>query len=124
MNHVVLTGRATRDPEVKTLSGDLRVAKLGLAVPRSYKAQGGEREVDFINLVAWRKTAELFERYVSKGSRILVEGAMQMNKFTTKDGVERTVHEVVVDRVEFLDSKKSDAPGASRDTAEDDEMPF
>lgn len=135
MNRIVLVGRLTRDPEVKYTSSGVAVTNFGLAVDRRFRNAQGERETDFINIVAWRKTAELCGQYLSKGRQVAIEGTLQMRKYQTSQGENRTVYEVVADNVEFLGSKQdgggpapshddSDAPPPSGDEPEDDDLPF
>lgn len=105
-NIVVLTGRLTADPELKTTSNGVAVTNFSIAVQRRYRS-GEEAETDFINLVAWRQTAEFITKYFQKGSMIGVEGAIQTRKYVDKDtGKNRTAFEVVVNNAQFVESKK------------------
>ena len=105
MNVVVLIGRLTDNPELKKTSNDVSVTRFSIAVDRKVK-RGEEKQTDFINIVAWRQTAEFICRYFTKGQRIGVEGSLRMNKFTDKDGNNRTAYEVVVNNAHFIESKR------------------
>jgi single-strand DNA-binding protein len=109
MNTVCLIGRLTRDPEVRFTQNNTAVANFCLAVDRRFKNQSGEKETDYINCVAWRKTAELVGQYLNKGSQVAVTGSLQMSNFTDKEGQKRTKCEVLVDSVDFLGSKRNSA---------------
>lgn len=102
MNHVFLIGRLTADPEVKYIQGDNAVTNFTLAVDRAYKNKNGNKEADFINCVAWNKTAELIVRYLNKGSLIAVDGSIQTGNYTAQDGTKRYTTEIKVDTVKFL----------------------
>lgn len=102
MNKVVLIGNLTRDPESKTTNTGNTVTRFTLAVQRQFKNQNGEREVDFIPIVAWRKTAELCAKYLRKGSQVAVAGSIQTRSYEAQDGTRRYVTEVVADEVKFL----------------------
>ena len=104
-NLVVLTGRLTADPELKTTPNGVSVTTFSIAVERRYK-QGEERQTDFINVVSWRSTAEFVAKYFSKGSMIGIEGAIQTRKYQDKDGKNRTAFEVVANNVQFVESKR------------------
>ena len=125
MNKAVLIGRLVRDPELKTTSSQTAVATFTIAVDRRFKNASGERQADFINCVAWRQQAEFVAIYFSKGNRIGVVGSIQTRNWEDKDGHKRTATEVVVDEVEFVESK-SDKPQKSEPRQEDDysDMPF
>ena len=105
MNKVFLSGRLTRDPETKYSQSNTAFARVGIAVDRPFSKN---KEVDFFNLVAFGKTAEFLGKYFSKGSKLLVEGRLQTSKYKDKDGNERTGTDVIVDNVEFADSKKKE----------------
>ena len=112
LNRVVLIGRLTRDPEVRYTSNSIAVASMRIAVDRNFKNAQGERETDFIDVVAWRKLAELAKQYLSKGRLIAIDGSLQMRTWQTKEGENRTSYEVVVDNLQFLD-RGDRAPGPS-----------
>lgn len=105
MNKVILMGRLTRDPEVRT-SGDTAVARFSLAVDRRFK-KDGEQTADFINCVAFGKTGEFIEKYGHKGTKFVVEGRIQTGSYTNKDGQKVYTTDVVVEQVEFAESKAS-----------------
>ena len=107
MNKVVLIGRLTRDPEMKYTPGNgTAVTTFTLAIDRRF-SKDGQREADFINVVAWGKTAELTAQYVTKGRQLGVSGRIQTRTYDAKDGTKRYVTEVVAEEVQFLDSKGS-----------------
>lgn len=106
-NLVVLTGRLTAAPELKTTQNGVSVCSFSIAVERRYK-QGEERQADFINIVAWRQTAEFVSKHFNKGSMIGIEGAIQTRKYQDKDGNNRTAFEVVANNVQFVESKRSE----------------
>ena len=109
-NLVVLTGRLTANPELKTTSNGVSVCSFSIAVDRRYK-QGEDKQTDFINIVAWRGAAEFISKHFSKGSMIGVEGSIQTRKYQDKDGNNRTVYEVVANNVQFVESKRSEGNG-------------
>lgn len=110
-NLVVLTGRLTADPELKTTPSGVSVTTFSIAVSRRYKA-GEETQADFINIVAWRQTAEFITKYFKKGSMIGIEGSIQTRRYTDKEGKNRTVFEVIANNAQFVESKRDSAPGA------------
>lgn len=107
LNHIVLMGRLTRDPELRRTGTGTAVASLTVAVDRDFAAAGAERETDFFDVVAWRNTAEFTSKYFSKGDMIAVSGRLQIRPWTDKDGNKRRSAEVVAERVYFTDSKKN-----------------
>ena len=111
-NLVVLTGRLTTDPELKTTPNGVSVCSFSIAVERRYK-QGEERQADFINIVAWRSSAEFICKYFKKGSMIGIEGSIQTRKYQDRDGNNRTAFEVVANNVQFVEFKKSQDNGES-----------
>lgn len=116
MNVVCLLGRLTADPELKRTASDIAVTNFDVAVDRTYQKEGQERQADFINIVAWRQTAEFICRYFRKGQRIALQGWLQSRSYTDRDGNKRTAYEVVVDNAFFAESKKADdAPPARPD---------
>lgn len=108
-NLVVLTGRLTADPELKTTPSGVSVTTFSIAVSRRYKA-GEETQADFINIVAWRQTAEFITKYFTKGSMIGIEGSIQTRRYVDKDGKNRTIFEVIANNVQFVESKRDSAP--------------
>lgn len=107
LNKVILIGRFTRDPELRSTPQGTSTCSFSLAVDRNYQSAGGERQADFINCVAWRQTAEFISKYFQKGSAICVEGSIQTRSWKDNDGNNRYATEVVVDRTYFVESKKS-----------------
>ena len=115
MNIAILTGRLTADPELKTTPNGVSVCSFSVAVDRKYK-QGEEKQADFINIVAWRGTAEFVSRYFNKGSAICVTGSIQTRSWNDNNGNKRYATEVVVDEVMFVDAK-SESPAAVQNAA-------
>ncbi|MBQ3599618.1 MAG: single-stranded DNA-binding protein [Lachnospiraceae bacterium] len=141
MNKVILMGRLTRDPEVRYTSGEnaLAVARFSLAVDRRFKRQGDDQTADFISCVTFGKTAEFVEKYLRQGTKITVSGRIQTGSYTNKDGQKVYTTDVVLDEVEFAESKNAsnggeqvpgkmptDADGFMNipDGLSDDELPF
>ena len=107
MNKIVLTGRLTANPELRYTANNTAVTSFTLAVDRNFKNESGNKEADFINIVAWNKKAELIHQYLKKGDRVGISGRLQVRKYQNERGENRYVTEVVADEVEFLNSKKS-----------------
>ena len=105
-NLVVLTGRLTADPELKTTQSGVSVVSFCVAVQRQYKS-GEDPITDFINVVAWRHTAEFVTKYFHKGNMIGVEGSIQTRKYTDKDGNNRSAFEVLANNVQFVEGKRN-----------------
>ena len=114
MNTVCLMGRLTADPELRYTQTQVPVTSFTLAVDRAYQPKGQERQADFINIVAWRNTAEFVCKYFRKGNRLALQGSLQSRQYTDKDGNKRTAYEVVADNVFFCESKSGAASGAPR----------
>ena len=112
LNHIVLMGRLTRDPELRRTGSGVAVASFTLAVDRDYAAQGAEKETDFVDIVAWRNTAEFVSKYFTKGRMAVVSGRLQIRNWQDKDGNKRRTAEVVADNVYFGDSKRDNAEGS------------
>ena len=110
LNHIVLMGRLTRDPELRHTGNGTAVASFSLAVDRDYKGQSGEKETDFVDIVAWRSTADFVSKFFTKGRMAVVEGRLQLRDWKDKDGNNRRSAEVVADNVYFGDSKRDGAP--------------
>ena len=106
INRAVLTGRLTKDPELRTTQSGLSVAAFNLAVDRQYSNSQGKRDTDFISCVIWRKSAENFCNFTSKGSLVGIDGRIQTRNYDDKDGKKVYVTEVVVDNFALLESKK------------------
>ena len=104
-NKVILGGRLTADPELKTTQSGIAVTAFSVAVNRRYSKTAEQQQADFINCVAWRQQAELISRYFRKGSSICVVGTLQSRSWTDQQGQKRYITEVIVDEVNFVDSK-------------------
>ena len=113
LNHIVLMGRLTRDPELRRTGSGVAVASFTLAVDRDYAAQGAGKETDFVDIVAWRNTAEFVSKYFAKGRMAVVTGRLQIRNWQDKEGNKRRSAEVVADNVYFGDSKRDNADGGS-----------
>ena len=112
LNHVVIMGRLTRDPELRRTGSGIAVASFSVAVDRDFGGRdGGEKETDFIDCVAWRQTGEFVSKYFTKGRMIVVSGRLQIRSWTDKDGNKRRTAEVVADNVYFGDSKRDNDGG-------------
>lgn len=107
MNKAFLIGRLTRDPELRYSSSNAAIVNFSIAIDRQYTNNQGQRETDFINIVAFQKQAENIKKYVSKGSLVAVDGRIQTRNYEDKDGKRVYVTEVVADRVQFLDSRNA-----------------
>lgn len=114
LNRIVLMGRLTRDPELRRTQSGTAVVSFSIACDRDYAAQGAERETDFIDIVAWRGTAEFVDKYFSKGRMIVVAGRLQIRNWEDKDGNKRRSAEVVADSVYFGDSKRDGDGGKAK----------
>ncbi len=110
LNRIILMGRLTRDPELRRTQSGTAVTSFTLACDRDFKSQSGEKETDFIDIVAWRNTAEFVSKYFTKGRMAIVEGRLQIRDWTDKDGGKRRSAEVVADNVHFGDSKRDSNP--------------
>ena len=116
LNKVVLAGRMTADPELKQTASGVSVLSFTIAVSRSYvskSSEQGERQADFVNVVAWRNTAEFISKYFRKGSAICVTGSIQTRNWQDQQGQKRYATEVVADEAMFVESRGGDASGAS-----------
>ena len=140
LNCAVVMGRLTADPEVRQTPSGVSVCRFTVAVDRSYVKQGEQRQADFINVLAWRQTAEFVGKYFQKGSMIAVQGSIQTGSYE-KDGIKRNTFEIVADNVSFCGSKSESGSTAPRAndaapafsngdiddfsaSADDDELPF
>ena len=114
LNQIVIMGRLTRDPELRRTGSGIAVTSFTLAVDRDFSGKdGGEKETDFIDCVAWRQTGEFVSKYFSKGRMAVVAGRLQIRGWTDKDGNKRRAAEVIADSVYFGDSKKESDSGSS-----------
>ncbi|WP_392888770.1 single-stranded DNA-binding protein [Eubacterium limosum] len=135
MNKVILVGRLTRDPELRTTGSGKSVATFSLAVDRRYKAEG-QPTADFFNIVAWGKQAETICQYLDKGRQIALTGRLQSRSYDAQDGTKKYVTEVILEEFDFIGSKNDSAPQNSQPQedmdlgedfhlmADDDEVPF
>ena len=130
MNKVMLMGRLTATPELKQTQSGNSVVSFCMAVDRRFQGQDGKREADFINCVAWRKTAEFVAKYFGKGRMIAVTGSIQTRRYTDRDGKDRTATEIIADEVYFCGDKQTettqtaDYSGGFEEYKSDDELPF
>lgn len=132
LNHIVIMGRLSADPELRRTSNGTAVASFTIAVDRDHTQNGQERETDWIPVVAWRQTGEFVSKYFTKGRMAVVTGRLQIRTWKDKDGNNRRTAEVVADSVYFGDSKKENnapsyaAPGADFALVEDEDaqLPF
>lgn len=141
LNKVVIMGRLTRDPEIKKINNDVSVCSFSVACDRDIvNKQSNERETDFLDVTAWRSTADFVGKYFSKGRMIIVVGRLQKRNYTDKDGNKRSAVDIIADNVYFGDSKKdaeasdnasaANSAPASQDSGfaeigeEDGELPF
>ena len=133
LNHIVLMGRLTKDPELRRTGSGIAVASFSLAVERDFgNRESGEKETDFIDIVAWRSTAEFVAKYFTKGRMAAVSGRLQIRSWTDKDGGKRRSAEVVADNVYFADSRRQSdsddtglqAPPEPALLEDDSDLPF
>ena len=129
LNHIVLIGRLCADPELRRTNSGTPVTSMRIAVDRDFKNQSGEKETDFIDVVAWRATAEFVAKYFTKGRMAVVEGRLQIRPWTDNNGNKRTTAEVVAENVYFCDTKREDSrsqaePEYAEIQEEDGDLPF
>lgn len=125
LNNATLMGRLTADPERRQTPNNIPVASFTLAVDRNFSS-GGERQTDFIDIIAWRKTAEFVSNYFHKGMLVAVQGSIQTRSYTDNQGIKRKAFEIVADHVYFAEPKRDSSPSYSPpDVGPDDfqEMP-
>lgn len=116
-NKVIMMGRLTRDPELKTTPSGVNVCSFSIAVDRRFQTKGEEKKTDFFNIVAWRQSGEFVSRYFSKGSMILVEGELQTRQYTNKDGINVNVTEIIAEQVSFTGEKARDGAQSGNNAA-------
>ena len=109
LNKIIIMGRLTIDPELRRTGSGTAVTSFSMACDRDFKSQSGDKETDFIDVVAWKNTAEFVSKYFTKGRMAVVEGRLQILDWTDKAGNKRTTAEVVADNVYFADSKRSES---------------
>ena len=117
LNAVIIMGRLTRDPEMRTTQSGVAVASFTLAVDRDFGGSGGEKQTDFIDCTAWRHTAEFVSKYFSKGRMAVVSGRLQIDNYTDNDSNKRKAAKVIADNIYFGDSKKDGTAGGQSDEA-------
>jgi single-strand DNA-binding protein len=108
LNHIVLQGRMTKDPEIRYTQSQTPVASFTIACDRDYQQGGSERQTDFVDCVAWRQTAEFVSKYFTKGSMAVVSGRLQIRDWTDREGNKRRSAEIVADNIYFGESKRRD----------------
>lgn len=111
LNRAIIMGRLTDNPELRHTSSNIPVTTFTLAVERNFRS-GDERVTDFLDIVAWRNTAEFASKYFTKGMQVAVEGSIQVRSYTDRDGNKRRAWEIVADQVYFADSKRDGVPTA------------
>ena len=126
LNNITIMGRLAKDPELRRTNGGTPVTSFTLAVDRDFKGQNGEKETDWIDVVAWRNTAEFVSKYFAKGRMAVVQGRLQIRNWTDKDGNKRKSAEVLADNVYFGDSKMASASTemAYTEIEDDGDWPF
>lgn len=130
MNKVILIGNMTRDPEQGTTPTGVDFCKFSIAVSRDYVSGDGNREADFFNCTAWRKTAELCLKYLKKGNKVGIVGRLENRTYDDKEGVKHTVTDVIVSDIEFLTPKaqseeQKEEPNRPRlEPIDDNNLPF
>lgn len=131
LNRIIVMGRLTRDPELRRTNSGNAVTSFTVAVDRGFKTQSGDKETDFIDVVAWRNTAEFVSKYFSKGRMAVVEGRLQLRDWTDTEGNKRRTAEIVADSVYFGDSKRdggdtvqSEPQGSFSEIEDDGDLPF
>ena len=119
LNRAILMGRITKPPELKNTQSGVPVVQISIAVDRDYTPKGQEKQTDFINIVAWRNTAEFIAKHFEKGQLIALTGSIQTKSYTDSQGNKRSVTEVIADQVYFAGSKKESGNRASRESGAD-----
>jgi len=131
MNKCILIGNLTKDPEITTTSNGVSVCRFTLAVTRRFANSEGERDTDFISIVAWRALADNCHKFIKKGSKVAVVGNIQSRSYDATDGTKRYVTEIVAEEVEFLNTRAQDGQVPERkdevtklEPIDDDSLPF
>lgn len=129
MNKVYLIGNLTRDPELNETPSGVSVCRFSIAVNRDYKTENGERIADFFNITTWRNQAETCGKFLKKGSKVAIVGSLQNRSYEDKEGVKRTVTDIVAEEVEFLSSnqteeKPTEKPKPKLVEVDDADLPF
>lgn len=131
-NKVILIGNLTKDPELSETSSGVAFCKFGIAVNRPFANSDGDRETDFFNITTWRGQAETCAKYLKKGKKVCIVGSLQNRSYTDKDGVKRTVTDIIVSELEFLSARSEDDERPAEKAGEapklepcdDEELPF
>jgi len=123
LNQVALMGRLTADPELRHTPSNISVTTFTIAVNRSYVKQGGERQTDFIDIVAWRNTADFICKYFKKGQMMAVEGCIQTRTYTDKEGKNRKAFEILANNVYFTESRNPNAASPEHERTEEPALP-
>lgn len=113
LNHIVVMGRLTRDPELRKTASGVSVASFSVAVDRDFSQQDGKKETDFLDVVAWRNTAEFAAKYFMKGRMAVISGRLQIRNWEDKEGNKRRTAEILAENIYFGDSKKEDDGGSA-----------
>ena len=126
MNRVILIGNLAKDPEAHTTQSGISRSTFTIAVQRRFTNQQGQREADFLPVIAWRQTADFCNRYLTKGRKVCVEGSIQTRSYDAQDGSKRYVTEIIADSVEALGGRQDDKPAQPGEfqEIEDDRLPF
>ena len=124
LNKVILIGNLTKDPELKQTPSGVSVTSFSIGVSRKYSGSDGNRETDFINIVAWNKTAEFVSEYFTKGDLIALTGSIQTRKYEDKDGNKRTAFEVLADDVSFCGKKEKSSEPEFEEIKISGDLPF
>ena len=124
MNKIILIGRLVADPQLRYTQSGIAVTNFTLAVDRPFTNQGGEKETDFIDIVTWRKLAEVVANNLEKGRLVAVEGRLQIRSYEDQNGVRRKAAEIVADQVKFLDYRRRGESQSEPSEPEFDDIPF
>lgn len=133
LNHIIVMGRITKDPEMRYTQSQTPVASFTIACDRDYQQGGSERQTDFVSCIAWRQTAEFVSKYFAKGSMAIVSGRLQIRDWNDREGNKRKSAEIVADNIYFGESKRRDADAPTTDVSttsfqeladDDGELPF
>ena len=123
-NQVFLIGNLTKDPTLSETPSGVALCKFSIAVNRNYTNNEGNREVDFHNIVTWRGQAEVCGKFLKKGSKVAIIGSLQNRTYEDKDGIKRTVTDIIASEVEFLSSVTEEKPKPTLIEVDDEECPF
>lgn len=122
LNRVILMGRLTAEPDYRTTPSGVSMVRFSLAVDRDFKSQNGERQTDFFNIIAWRSTADFVSRYFHKGQLVALQGSIQANNYTDREGNKRTSYDIVADQVYFAEGKRDGGQQNNYDYSRYDQM--